>query len=230
MLFLIKKNEMNFDVINKCPVLRNIPGEDLQTLFQNIHFNTKEFEKEIKIIEAGAECNNLMILLFGEVRGEMIDFEGNPVRVENIAAPKPIAPAFLFGKDNKMPVSVIANTKCRILFIQKNQVLKMMQDNVMILQNYLNIISSRGQFLSRKVRLLSFKSLREKIAYFVLVFQDFEKEKIKSQQELADLLGVTRPALTRALIKLEKEKILTFKKGVFEILNESKLDEYFQKY
>ena len=52
---------------------------------------------------AGDPVANLLIVLSGSVRGEMIDYSGKTVKIEDIEAPKPLAAAFLFGKENRFP-------------------------------------------------------------------------------------------------------------------------------
>ena len=54
-------------------------------------------------------CNRLVILTQGSVRGEMIDYSGRLIKVEDIAAPRALAPLFLFGEENRFPVEVTAN-------------------------------------------------------------------------------------------------------------------------
>ena len=50
--------------------------------------------------------NRLVILTKGSVRGEMIDYSGRLIKVEDITAPRAIAPLFLFGEQNRYPVEV----------------------------------------------------------------------------------------------------------------------------
>lgn len=65
-----------------------------------------------------------MILLKGSVRGEMIDYSGRLIKVEDIIAPRAIAPLFLFGADNRYPVEVTANEATEVFEIPKESVLK----------------------------------------------------------------------------------------------------------
>ena len=92
---------MDFTHIDKCPVLKGIRPEKLAVLFNDIHYYVRSYDKENLIISAGETCNNLMIIVSGQVRGEVLDFTGNSIKIENISAPRPLAPAFLFGKQNK---------------------------------------------------------------------------------------------------------------------------------
>ncbi|GAB4292835.1 MAG: Crp/Fnr family transcriptional regulator [Marinilabiliales bacterium] len=208
--------------IKQCPVLKDLDMNELINIFNTVHYNIKKFDKDILIMSAGDKCTNLMILINGSVRGEMTDFDGNIVKVEDIKAPKPIAPAFLFGDSNICPVNIIANEFSQIIFIPKEEVIKMMQKNKTILNNYLNIISNRTQFLSQKVRLLSLKSLKKKIAYYY--FTNYSNER-NTQQNLAEILGVTRPALARALREMEKEGIISFKRGKFKLIDIVKMQK-----
>lgn len=60
-----------------------------------------------------------MILLKGSVRGEMIDYSGRLIKVEDIIAPRAIAPLFLFGADNRYPVEVTANEATEVSKFRK---------------------------------------------------------------------------------------------------------------
>lgn len=216
---------MNFDQISLCPVLKDIDSDLLKLLFADLHFNIRSYEKDSVVIHSGEKCHSLMILLEGEVRGEMPDFTGKFIKIEDIAAPRPIAPAFLFGERNNCPVTVISNVFSRVLFIPQEEVIRLMQRNKTILKNYLNIISGRGQFLSDKVRILSFKNLKQRIAYYLL--KENSGGVIRSQQEFADLLGVARPSLARTLGEMAREGIISYKRGRIEIVDNNKLSDCF---
>ncbi len=124
--------------------------------------------KKKLLLVAGEPARNLYIIISGSVKGEMIDYSGKTIKIEDIEAPKPLATAFLFGKENKFPVTVTANNEVKILSIPVSEFLKLLQMNQQILKNYLNIISTRAQFLSQKLHFLSFKTIKEKMAHFLL--------------------------------------------------------------
>jgi CRP-like cAMP-binding protein len=103
-----------------------------------------------------------------------------------------------------------------------------LQHSQVVLQNYLNAISSRTQFLSNKIRFLSFKTIKEKIANYILtnLKKDSQIYSLnQSQTELADFFGVARPSLARALAELEEEGILRVKRREITILNKEKLNK-----
>ena len=106
--------------------------------------------------------------------------------------------------------------------------LKLLHLNTRLLKNFLNSISSRAQFLSRKLNFLSIKTIREKIANYILqkAGDRFHSIELKNtQQELADLFGVTRPSLARVLSEMQKEKLIIIDKRTVTILNKEKLNK-----
>jgi CRP-like cAMP-binding protein len=99
--------------------------------------------------------------------------------------------------------------------------------NQQILQNFLSMISSRAQFLSDKLRFHSFKSLKAKLAFFLVNEAGMNHSfKLKlSQQELAELFGVARPSVGRAFLLLQEEGVIDIRYKQVEILDRKKLAE-----
>ena len=219
---------IDFSLLTRCPVFRGLTEEESRTLLGQIHFQTKSYQKDEIVVLAGEEVKNLLIVLEGSVRGEMIDYSGKTVKIEDIEAPQPLASAFLFGKENRYPVTVTTNINTRILAIPVPEFLKLLQLNATLLRNYLNSISSRAQFLSQKLHFLSFKTIREKIAHFLLKqagdrFHSFELK--ATQQQLADLFGVTRPSLARVLGEMQAEGFIKIEKKTVTLLDKNGLNE-----
>ena len=211
-----------------CPVFQGLTEDESRDILGRIHFQIKSFEKDEVVVLAGGEVKNLLIVLEGSVRGEMIDYSGKTVKIEDVEAPHPLASAFLFGKENRFPVTVTANIDTRILAVPVAEFLKLLQMNATLLKNYLNSISSRAQFLSQKLHFLSFKTIKEKVAHFLLKqagdkFHSFELK--ATQQQLADLFGVTRPSLARVLGEMQNDGLIKIEKKTVTLLDKTALNE-----
>ena len=146
---------------SQCPILKGVPPEELLVLFENLQFQIKSFEKDDVIAIQGEEVNRLMILLTGSARGEMTDYSGHIIKIEDVPAPKPLAGAFLFGNDNRFPVVVLANEPVKLLVIYRGEVLKLLRMNEVIQMNYLNLVGSKAQFLSRPATITSWSPYSE---------------------------------------------------------------------
>ena len=219
---------INYQLLTKCPVFRGITEKRTEELLKHIHFQIKNYSKNEVVAIAGQEITHLYIILAGSVRGEMIDYSGKTIKIEDIEAPRPLATAFLFGSENKFPVTVSTISDVKILAVPISEFLKLLQMDVDILKNYLNSISSRTQFLSQKLHFLSFKTIKEKVAHFLLqkAGERLHSVELKNtQQQLADLFGVTRPSLARVMAEMQREKLIIIEKKTVTLLNKQKLNE-----
>ena len=103
------------------PLFRGITPEKLSANLEEISFHTRSYKKGEILARQGDVCNRLVILTKGSVRGEMIDYSGRLIKVEDIAAPRAIAPLFLFGEENRYPVEVTANEPTEVIEIPKTR-------------------------------------------------------------------------------------------------------------
>jgi CRP/FNR family transcriptional regulator, dissimilatory nitrate respiration regulator len=82
--------------------------------------------------------------------------------------------------------------------------------------NMLKIIANRALFLNKKIDYLSKKSLRGKIAAFLL--EEYQNTNLNTfvlpfnRNELADFLNVSRPGLSREMGRMRDEGLLEFHK------------------
>ena len=219
---------IDFELLARSPLFMGIPSNRLEEIFTSIHYQVRKFNKTELVVQAGDECNRLFIVLKGSVKGEMADYTGKTIKIEDIEAPRPLAAAFLFGKNNRFPVTVIANNEVELLSIERPEFLKILQQDALILTNYLNSISSRAQFLSQRIKFLSFKTIRQKIAHYLFDLAGDRLAVVElplSQAQLAEFFGVTRPSLARALGEMDQEGFIQVQRRTVRILNKQKMND-----
>jgi len=212
--------------IANSPVFKGLAPDVIETLLKSVTYRIKKVNEQQVIAQRDDECVNLILIVHGSVRGEMLDYSGKILKVEDIYAPRPIAAAFLFGQNNRYPVDVISNEETTLLIIPKDSVLKLFQQSEPFLKNYLNAISNRAQFLSQRIWFLSFKTIKEKLAQYILNLASKDTNRVffpLTQKELAEYFGVTRPSLARALGELVKEQIIEAKGKEIVIINRNLL-------
>jgi CRP-like cAMP-binding protein len=197
---------------------------EIRSLIELAGYQVKEFKTGRIIASEGERCRSLMMVINGSVKGEMIDFSGRVLKIEDISAPRPLATAFLFGKDNRFPVTITATETVDILIFSKSSVLNLMQNSEVFLTNFLNAVCNRAQFISEKLRFLSFKSLKSKIGNYLLELQKEQQgaEEIHlkhTHAQLADLFGVARPSLSRSLRELHRAGVVEAEGKLVRIIN-----------
>ena len=67
---------IDYSLLAQCPVFRGISEDECKMLLSKIHFQIKKFQKDEVVVMAGDPVANLLIVLSGSVRGEMIDYSG----------------------------------------------------------------------------------------------------------------------------------------------------------
>lgn len=217
-----------FTEIANTPIFKGFKTSEIIHILDTIHHQVHSYEAEDTIAYCGEKCEKLHLILEGNVRGEMINYSGKSIIVSEIHAPDTFAEDFLFADKNKLLVNIIANTKTKILVIYKADLLKLLHSNQKFMVNYLNITSNRFVVVTEKVKFLMIKTVKEKLANYLL---DLEKENEgktkfrlgKTHEELAALFGIRRPVLTRNLLQLKKDSIIEIKNKEIKIIDRKKL-------
>ncbi|WP_195471995.1 MULTISPECIES: Crp/Fnr family transcriptional regulator [Bacteroides] len=209
------------------PLFRGITPERLLADLEEISFHTRSYKKGEILAQQGDVCNRLVILTKGSVRGEMIDYSGRLIKVEDITAPRAIAPLFLFGEQNRYPVEVTANEPTEVIELPKSSVLSLFRKNEQFLENYMNLSANYARTLSDKLFFMSFKTIRQKLASYLLrLYKQQQQAHItldRSQQELSDYFGVSRPSLARELAHMQEDGLLIADRKHITILQKEKL-------
>jgi len=195
-------------------LFKGMNSSDVDELIAGVAYQKKKFKKGDLVVLAGSECINLKIILSGSVHSEMYGENDKVINLAKITSGRAIAVAFLFGQNNYMPVDVIADEDTEILVLPKDTVLSITKTHNQFLTNLLNEISTQTQFLSQKIRFLNFSTLREKLIFYIK--QEEKKQKTdwiqltKTQQQLAEAFGATRPSIARVFKDLTDERVISF--------------------
>lgn len=219
---------MDYLKLVKSPLFRGLQADEIKQLFAVIPHRKRKYQVGTVVALSGEPVNSFMMVVDGTVKGEMVDFAGRVIKIEDIPAPGALASAFLFGVRNSYPVNVITITPAELLIIEKADFLRLLMKNDRILVNFLDMISNRSQFLSDKIKFLNFKTIKEKLAQFILQRAQGSSDRVvleMTQTELAEFFGVARPSIARALGEMEDEGYLSATGRTIIISDREKLKE-----
>ena len=217
-----------FKILTACPLFRGMTADRIrQLLGPDTNYTVTPYKKGETIARKDTAYSGLMILLRGGATGQVTDRTGRTIRIDALEAPQLIAPACLFGGYNRLRVDVIAATDAEILTLHRGMIFEMMQEDVLVLSNFVDIISNRANVWSKKIYLLSYKSLKEKVAHYLLDHTTAETPNVAvpSIPEIAEYFGATRSATLTVLEGLEKKQIIRLGKDQIGLLNRSALEE-----
>jgi CRP-like cAMP-binding protein len=214
---------MDYSLLSDAPLFKGMNPCDIETILNSVPFRVRKFQSASMIAQTGEPINSLMIIVSGVVKAEMVDFAGRVIKIEDISAPEALASAFIFGGRNRFPVNVISVSDVELLLIDKPDFLKLLRNNDTVLVNFLNMVSNRSQFLSEKIKFLNFKTIKGKLAHYILQKAEKNTHYVildRTQNDLANFFGVTRPSVARALSDLEADGFIVAKGKSIRIINE----------
>lgn len=218
---------MDLSILTRTPLFKSVRKDRIDSIFSELHISETRFRKGDILAMQDEACNRLIILLSGSVKGEMTDPSGKVIKVEDIYAPSPLAILFLFGEENRFPVQATAREDVTALVIPKQSVLRMLSMDEALLKNYLDISADFASRLSKKLHFLSFRTIRQKLAMYILNLSKKAQtdmiELDKTKSALAEYFGVSRQSLERELTNMQQDGLITTEKKSIRINDKNKL-------
>lgn len=209
--------------LSEVPLFRDIDILDLEAFFRDRELRSETLGKDAFAALQGDEYDQLIVLLEGEAGAMMAAPGGKVVRIETLQAPCAAATAVLFSSERLLPVSLQSLGELVLIRLPRELVLKMMQSFPSLLEAYLSENGDKLVFLAEKIRLFQFKSLRQKIVGHLMMLASRqggpEIRMSYSREELAQLMGVARPSLSREFSVLVQEGLIEASGRRVRILN-----------
>lgn len=222
--------EQLIELLTDCNLFRGMNTMEISSVLSGHLGRLKNYPRGTLVAQAGEEVRFLHILIQGSVKGEMVDYTGKVIKIEDIIPARPLAPAFLFGKQNSYPVNITTGEDALLLSIPRDSFLSILQQSEKVLLNFINIVSSRGQFLSNKIKFLSFTTIKGKLAQYLLDLSlqngSMNFTLPHSQSQLSELFGVARPSIGRAIGELNQDGIIRTEGKQVEIRDRNSLTVY----
>ena len=200
-----------YAILKECPLFRGLTAAQIEDIpADKGKYALSEYHDGDLIAQRDTAYSGLMIIIKGKVHGKMTYASGRSADIEPIEAPQLIAPAFLFGGYNKLPIDVIADGDVTIMTIHRGYIFELMQNNVVIMSNFVDILSNRANVWSKKIYYLSFRSLREKVANYLLDHTHADNSALLMPDiaETASYFDATRSALQTVLDEMAKKRLV----------------------
>ena len=210
--YIMFVNMSTFYDIYDFSLFANAKRNDIDRFLQNTPSKIKLYEKGDIVTLQNSPCKSLMLLCEGSLSARMSNSEGKEIIIETLRAPEVLAPAFLYGSENKFPVTLQAEENVRIWLLSRDAFLKMMETNPTILNNFIQSISDRSIFLSRKLNEFALQNLNNRIISYLQ-----NKGEITNIQEVAFIMGVARPSLSRSIQAMVEQKLLRKTENGYEL-------------
>ena len=220
-------NDQMMQVLQKCPLFAGMSTLSIDLALGNISYQIINFAPRDVYTLAGMPCRFADIVLSGSLICRMVSLSGKQVEVTRLRPGNLIAPAFIFAKNNSMPVSVETDSEVTLLRMTPQTPKKLIDDDADIRMNYIRSLSNIDVFLTHKMKVLSLFTVREKVAYLLLERAGEQNSNTirltRSRQEIADSFGIQKFSLLRVLSEFEKEGVIRVDGKTIEIIDRSRL-------
>lgn len=211
--------------LKKCPLFKGLDESEIIDLIHLIRYRIICFHKGDVLAYEGSVCQYADIIITGEMVAYITSPSGHIIRMNAHQTGKLLAPAFLFANDSFYPVSIEATTETTILRLTRDDLEKMMHNDLRLMTNYLRMLSNIISALTQKVRMLSM-SVREKVCQYLNEQSRLQKTNNiilpLSRQELAEYFGIQKFSLVRCLNELKQEGAIHVEGRHIQILSQLK--------
>ena len=211
------------------PLFRDLPLNIKHSLLDRLDISVYEVNKKDIIATQGTLCKKLYVLLEGKLRVDIIDGLGNEVMIEYIVAARAFATPHLFSSDGTLPATFTAIEDGILLTASKESMFKLISEEPKILHNFLCITGNCNVCTVTRLKTLSRKTVRERFVVYLLEHRKKNTTTVNiihNQATLAEYLNVTRPALSKEINKMIKERIIEMEGKTVRILDEALLEKY----
>lgn len=181
----------------------NTNRDEIERFLHDTPSKINLYEEGDIVVLQNSPCKSLMLLCEGSLSARMSNTEGKEIIIETLRAPEVLAPAFLYGSENRFPVTLRAEENVRIWQLSRDAFLKMMEMNPVVLNNFIQSISDRSIFLSKKLHEFALQNLTTRIISYLR-----HKGEITNIQEVAFIMGVARPSLSRTIQTMLEQGLL----------------------
>ena len=221
-------------LLARCSLFSNLSMEEVGTICSQINIGVRRYEPGAVIKLRGELYEDLLIVGRGEIVATIEDLSGKTLRVEALPAPSIVASAVFFAEHNLLPVSIAASTPTVTFSLSRKSVLWIARNYEQCLSSLLTDMGNRVVFLAEKLRMAQFATIEQKLAVYLLEQmqrQGGEEIEIRhTKQQLSEIFGVTRPALSRVFATMSDEGVLEYGPSWVRIIDKESLQEILEEF
>jgi CRP/FNR family transcriptional regulator len=194
----------------------------------------RRFKKDELLFVAGEEARGLFVVVEGAVRAfrESADGREQVIHVERAGATVAEVPVF---DDGAFPSTAAAETDSILLFIDKRDVRQLCLEHPQIALAALKVLAGRLRRCAELVETLSLREVGQRLARLLLAEARATGERTGeglavtlslTNQQIAARVGSVREVVSRALARLQQDKLIALEGRRLTIPDEAALASY----
>ena len=216
-----------------CPLFSQLTDEERNEVAAQIHFYIRKYDRDEVVAFEEEECSAIGIVASGGIHIQRVYASGRTITIETFRTGDSFGEALVFAENCAYPATLVTQEETTVVYISREEIIALCSRYPHFLRSFLRTLSERILLLNRKIKSLSYQTVRQKVANFLLEERRQQKSDLltlkNSRHELADSLGIPRPSLSRELIALRDEGWIDFDRRTVKILDRGALESVLRK-
>ncbi len=206
----------------------NASAENIERYFTDKNLFTKSFHSGEVVYSKDSEQRCVGIIISGRAACEPFGAKDNAL-LRIMGDGDTFGVANLYCRDEPFPSVIVAKTSVTVLFIEADAFCSLVENDVSVLKAYLAFLSNKIVYLNKKISTLTAGTTEKKLAaYIAKNCKDDMRLQSVSMSSLADMLGVGRASLYRALDELDRLGLIQKDGKTITVIDKNALSSYIQ--
>ena len=215
-----------YDQLLRFRLFQGLSRTELLQMAGNTKFGFLKEPPGQTVTTEGDTCRHLLLLVSGSLSLVRRSDDGGYSFAESIVAPWNLQIEALFGYQPRYTATCCTQSECHFITLSKDEVLRLLDDFLIIRLNLLNMLSTMAQRRTQQQWRRSPQSLRERFLRFLTahaVYPAGPKQLNMLMTRLAAELGDSRLNISLMLNELQRQGLLLLHRGRIEIPSLEKL-------
>lgn len=189
-------------------------------LYDTQYFTIREYTKNKVLFNEGEICDKIYYVISGTIEIKTYTYNEKEETITVVNDNDFFGDILAFTNQRRFLGHGICTTNVKLAYITKENLLSLCKDE-QFLEFYLHNICNKSIEIKKQNKLLCHKNIRDRILHFLEEKSMENKSRviyIKSINELANILSLPRPSVSRELINMVNDKIIKKEKNIITLL------------
>jgi len=220
---------VDYPILEKSALFQGIPAAEIRGILEKVQYRIRHYEKDEIIFHLMEPAGSIGIILEGRTEAQKSFPNGSQVNVSQRMPGDMIGPAAVFSRSGVYPCDMTALEPVSVMMFRRDELLRLLQQDVRILKNFTAEIASATYMLQQRLELFSYSGIAQKAAFWLLMqARQSGRKRVRipdSVSRWAMIMNVSRPSLHRELRRLEEDGIIRYAPPFVEITDADALQD-----
>lgn len=211
-----------YDVLMQLPVFLGISSTQFTEILEKIPFQFEQYENNEVILRSGELCENVTFVLSGTVRMTTPTFGERVHVIQDFQAPYTLPFYNLFGANTLLHDTVVSMGHTGIMRLDKQNFLRVLQQNKILLVNVLNMLSTHAQKQHKAMDFSGESDPVLRLSSWMLALTERAATGITMRATAEDwcsMLQLDEQSFWRCVATLEGQKVVESERGSLKLLD-----------